>query len=132
MQHVNRSLRTFVALLLVTLGLTVAAPRLGARQAAQPQVTTTNIARPASAPPISFSGPETETTLLRQQIEQAKLAMDERHKRMVSDADKLLALATALKSEVDKSTKYETSAAAVRRAAEIEKLAHDVKDRMRN
>ncbi len=59
-------------------------------------------------------------------------AMDERHKHMVDDTDKLLELVTELKSDVDKSSKYETSVAAIKKAAEIEKVAHDVKERMRN
>ena len=56
---------------------------------------------------------------------------EQRHKRMMADADKLLQLATELKEDVDKSTKNEMSVTAVKEAAEIEKLAHDVKERMK-
>ncbi len=55
----------------------------------------------------------------------------ERFKRMVSDTDKLLALSTELKADVDKTTKNEMSMDVIKKAAEIEKLAHDVKERMR-
>jgi hypothetical protein len=58
-------------------------------------------------------------------------ADDDRHKRMVSDADKLLELATGLKAEVDKSTANETSVTAFNKADQIEKLAHDVKQRLK-
>jgi hypothetical protein len=51
---------------------------------------------------------------------------------MAQDADKLLALATELKADVDKATKNETSVTAFQKANEIEKLAHDVKERLRN
>jgi hypothetical protein len=68
----------------------------------------------------------------RMQEQRARAAQDDRHKRMATDADKLLALATELKSDVDKATKNETSVAAFQKANEIEKLAHDVKERLRN
>ena len=57
---------------------------------------------------------------------------DDRHKRLLSDTTKLLELTTELKNEVDKSSKDELSLDVVRKAAEIEKLAHDVKERMKN
>ena len=50
---------------------------------------------------------------------------------MVADADKLLQLATELKEDVDSSTKNELSVTTVKKAAEIEKLAHEVKERMK-
>ena len=66
------------------------------------------------------------------QEQRARAAQDERHKRMAQDADKLLELATELKADVDKATKNETSVTAFQKANEIEKLAHDVKERLRN
>ena len=57
---------------------------------------------------------------------------DERHKRLEDDAAKLQALTTELKSEVDKANKDELSLDVMRKAAQIEKLAHDVQNRMRN
>jgi hypothetical protein len=68
----------------------------------------------------------------RMQEQRARAAQDDRHKRMAQDADKLLALATELKADVDKATKNETSVTAFQKANEIEKLAHDVKERLRN
>jgi hypothetical protein len=65
------------------------------------------------------------------QEQQLAVASDERHKRMVVASDKLLQLATELKAEVDKSTKNEMSVSAIKKAAEIERLAHDVKEKMK-
>jgi hypothetical protein len=63
--------------------------------------------------------------------QQAKLQNDDRQKRLVADTDKLLALATDLKAQVDKSTKNTLSVDVIKKADEIEKLAHSVKDRMK-
>jgi hypothetical protein len=63
--------------------------------------------------------------------QQAKLRNDDRQKRLVADTDKLLALATDLKQQVDKSTKDTLSVDVIKKADEIEKLAHSVKERMK-
>ena len=57
---------------------------------------------------------------------------DDRHKRLESDTDKLVQLSAELKSEFEKTSKHELSLDVVRKAAEIEKLAHDVKERMKD
>ena len=57
---------------------------------------------------------------------------DERRKRLVADTAKLLALSSELKDEVDKSSRDELSLSVIRKAAEIEKLARDVRERMKN
>lgn len=65
--------------------------------------------------------------------EQRKKAInDDRHKRLEDDADKLLALSNELKTDVDKTDKDELSMDVIRKAGEIEKLAHDVQSRMKN
>ena len=63
--------------------------------------------------------------------QQAKLRNDDRQKRLVADTDKLLSLATDLKAQVDKSTKDTLSVDVIKKADEIEKLAHSVKERMK-
>ena len=63
--------------------------------------------------------------------EMAKMQNDDRQKRLVADTDKLLALATDLKEQVDKSTKDTMSVDVIKKADEIEKLAHSVKERMK-
>jgi hypothetical protein len=62
---------------------------------------------------------------------QAKMQSDDRQKRLVADTDKLLALATDLKEQVDKTTKDTMSVDVIKKADEIEKLAHSVKERMK-
>jgi hypothetical protein len=55
----------------------------------------------------------------------------ERKKQIANDSAKLLKLATDLKSEVDKTNKDTLSLNVIRKADEIEKLAHDVKEKMK-
>lgn len=63
--------------------------------------------------------------------DQAKMRNSDRQKRLTADTDKLLALATELKAQVDKSNKDTLSLDVVRKADEIEKLAHSVKEKMK-
>ncbi len=57
--------------------------------------------------------------------------MTERQKRLAADTEKLFALATDLKAQVDKSTKNTLSVNVIKKADEIEKLAHSMKEQMR-
>jgi hypothetical protein len=54
-----------------------------------------------------------------------------RQKEMTSDTAKLVALASDLKDELGKTGQETLSMNAVRKAEQIEKLAHDVRDRMK-
>jgi hypothetical protein len=54
-----------------------------------------------------------------------------RKKQLSDDSTKLLTLAMALKAEVDKTNKDLLSLNVIRKADEIEKLAHDVKEKMK-
>lgn len=54
-----------------------------------------------------------------------------RRKEIAADSALLLKLATELKVEVDKTDKDTLSLKVIRKAAEIEKLAHDVKEKMK-
>jgi len=62
---------------------------------------------------------------------QAEMRNDERQKRLVSDTEKLLALATELHHDVGRTDKHILSVDVVKRAEEIEKLARSVKERMK-
>jgi hypothetical protein len=62
---------------------------------------------------------------------QAQARNIERQKRLVADTEKLLALATDLKQEVDKTNKDVMSVEVIKKAEEIEKLARSVKERMK-
>jgi len=55
----------------------------------------------------------------------------ERKKEIADDSSKLLKLATDLKTEVDKTNKDTLSLNVIRKADAIEKLAHDVKEKMK-
>jgi hypothetical protein len=55
----------------------------------------------------------------------------ERKKQIAEDTAKLLKLATDLKAEVDKTSKDTLSLTVIRKADEIERLAHSVKEKMK-
>jgi hypothetical protein len=77
--------------------------------------------------PPNMSQPDIE-----RRMEQRKMFMADRQKRLVADTDKLLALSTALKEQVDESDKNILSLDMVKKAEEIEKLAHSLKERIKN
>ena len=58
-------------------------------------------------------------------------AISERKKQIAVDSAELLKLATDLKAEVDKTSKDTLSLNVIRKADEIEKLAHSVKEKMK-
>ena len=64
-------------------------------------------------------------------VEQERMRISERQKRLVEDTDKLLALTTALKEQVNESDKNILSLDMVKKAEEIEKLAHSVRERIK-
>jgi hypothetical protein len=63
--------------------------------------------------------------------EMAKKANRERHAQLQRDTDNLLNLANELKRYVDKSNEHTLSLDVVKKAEEIEKLAHSVKEKMK-
>lgn len=63
--------------------------------------------------------------------EMAKKANQERQAALRKDTDRLLKLATELKEYVDKTNENMLSMDVVKKAEEIEKLAHSVKDKMK-
>lgn len=63
--------------------------------------------------------------------QQERARSTDRQKRLVADTDKLLALATDLKQQVDKTNQNILSVDVIKKADEIEKLAHSVKERMK-
>jgi len=99
---------------------------------------------PAAAPQMGMGGNGAPPTrpmpgdaekqdpgMVRLQEQQAKSRNDDRQKRLVDDTAKLYALASELKDEVAKSDKNKLSLEVIRKADEIEHLAHSVKDRMK-
>ena len=77
------------------------------------------------------NAPERDPNYVRMQEQASKTRNSERQKRLVADTDKLLTLATELKQDVDKTDKNTLSVDVIKKAEEIEKLAHSVKERMK-
>ena len=61
----------------------------------------------------------------------AKRANVKRQQDLKTDTDKLLELATELKQYVDKTNENTLSVEVIKKAEEIEKLAHSVKEKMK-
>ena len=68
----------------------------------------------------------------RMDQERLKAMNEDRQKKLAADVDRLLALTNELKYSLDKTNKDQLSLEVMRKAAEIEKLAHDVQSRMKN
>jgi hypothetical protein len=79
---------------------------------------------------IPKDAPDNEP-LTRMQKEMEKKANQERQLHLKTDTDKLFKLVTELKEQVDKSNENILSLDVVKKADEIEKLAHSVKEKMR-
>lgn len=56
----------------------------------------------------------------------------ERRKKVAADVDRLVVLSNELKADVDKTTNDQLSLDVIKKAHEIEKLAHSVQGRMKN
>ena len=68
---------------------------------------------------------------LRMEKDMAKKANQERQAQLKRDTEKLLQLATDLKEEVDKSNENVLALEVIKKADEIEKLAHSVREKMK-
>ena len=69
---------------------------------------------------------------LKRQRDQAKKLSLEREEALKRDTEKLLKLSTELKEYVEKSNENMLSLDVVKKAEQIEKLAHSVKERMKS
>lgn len=83
------------------------------------------------APPMSGQHHRRDDPLNDRMREMAKERNEQRQKRLVEDTEKLLALATDLKTQVSQSSSEGMSADQLKQLDEIEKLAHKVKAGMR-
>ena len=91
------------------------------------------LAEPSSQgvpPGIQQPAPEDEARA-RLEKDMAKKANQERQADLRRDADKLFKLATELKQYVDKTNENVLSLEVLKKAEEIEKLAHSVKSKMK-
>jgi hypothetical protein len=84
-------------------------------------------------PPITPGAeqPKGEPETTRMQKEMAKRANEQRQAELKRDTEKLLKLSTELKVYVDKTNENVLSMDVIKKADEIEKLAHSVKTKMR-
>jgi nitric oxide reductase activation protein len=86
--------------------------------------------RTAPGDTASPRGPEDEARA-KMEKEMEKRRNEDRQKQIKRDTEKLLLLATELKEYVDKSNENVLSMDVVRKADEIEKYAHSVKEKMK-
>ncbi|HWB33118.1 MAG TPA: hypothetical protein VG714_08105 [Acidobacteriaceae bacterium] len=84
--------------------------------------------------PATVDNMGTEDAPLNPQMQrnQAKMRNIQRQKELVSDTQKLVALVNELQTDVSKSNKDMLSLDVIRKADEIEKLAHSVREKMKN
>jgi hypothetical protein len=82
-------------------------------------------------PSLAEKPPEDEARA-KLERDMAKKANQERQAQLKRDTEKLLKLATELKQYVDKSNENVLSLDVVKKAEEIEKLAHSVREKMKN
>ncbi|GAC1358215.1 MAG: hypothetical protein NVSMB3_05230 [Acidobacteriaceae bacterium] len=75
--------------------------------------------------------PEPDPLRGKMEAQQARSRSNERQKRIKADSDRLLALATQLKEQANQPDKKMLSVEGVKKAEEIERLAHSVKDKMK-
>jgi hypothetical protein len=86
---------------------------------------------PAPSLPWSNQASDMSQPSAMQLVEQQKMRVAERQKRLVEDTDKLLELSTALKEQVGDLNKNILSLDMIKKADQIEKLAHSVKERIK-
>jgi hypothetical protein len=90
-----------------------------------------NSSAPPAVPGVAPVVPGDATIPPQMEQDQARMRSTERQKQIVQDTDKLLVLATELKVYVEKTNKDMMSIDVIRKADEIEKLAHSVKEKMK-
>lgn len=89
--------------------------------------------RPGPPPIVPGKGDNGDNDTMQQQMahDLAKKANEDRQKALKSDANRLLKLASELKEDVDKSNENVLSLDVIKKAEQIEKLAHSVKEKMK-
>ena len=92
-------------------------------------------ARPGETQPLTDPAADHDRQVIvdnSAEVRQAQLLRVQRQKQLISDSDKLLKLATDLKQQIDNTPAETLSADSVKKAAEIEKLAHSLRQRLKN
>jgi hypothetical protein len=107
---------------------------LGASAAAGQQAPARNPDRPYLLPQVNRLPDANDQMLMREQqagAQSFESANAERHKELAAESIELLALAADLRKEMEKTGKDTLSLEVIRKADEIEKLARDVKAKMK-
>jgi hypothetical protein len=126
----NRRLRGFLCL--VSLGLVSTVSNFSSLAVSQPQLQ--NPDKPLLMPDANRPPDKNEQMAMHEQQAKNKnvdAANVERKRQITDDSARLLKLASDLKAEVDKTSKDTLSLGVIRKAEEIEKLAHNVKEKMK-
>lgn len=89
-----------------------------------------NAAPQAPASPSNEAKPQADSPK-DSKLQKVSPAENERKRQISDESTRLLAMAVALKAEVDKTTKDTLSLNVIRKADEIEKLAKSVKEKMK-
>ena len=109
-------------------------PSLGSAPA-QTQTGTVHPRSPSSTtlPPVDGRDPEAmpDPQAAMMEARRVRTLATDRQKKIIDDVTRLAELASQVKTGADQSDKRETSADVIRKTEEIEKLAHDVKQRMK-
>jgi hypothetical protein len=127
----------FVLRNLIVLGIFVVVPfsasvsaTVAAVQASAPSLYASPLSSGQNPFPDPFHGMD---DISRQQFQKELKALNiERQKQLTSDSVKLLALAAELKAEVDKAGNSDPTPEQLRKADQIEKLAHSIRDKMKD
>jgi predicted nucleic acid-binding Zn-ribbon protein len=98
---------------------------------ASSSVSAQNSRMPPSQLPENPSQQPEDDARSKMERDMAKKANQERQVALKKDTDKLLKLATELKEYVDKTNENMLSMDVIKKAEEIEKLAHSVRDKMK-
>jgi hypothetical protein len=126
-------LRLYDSLLLASVLLLPCLPAAAQRRSGSPQPYDASAQIDASQGRIGRQRDRVQDQQAEQlEREQEKKRNKQRQEELQKDTDKLLDLATQLKQYVDKSNEHLLSIDVVRKAEEIEKLAHSVKEKMRS
>jgi hypothetical protein len=125
----------FVALVFTTIALPARAPTAGS----PPQQSPATATDPPAQKPIDPDKAEPEKAEQDKSDQKTGTPVgqkpltpeEERQAQLVADTNRLFQLAQELQAEVAKSTKNTLSLSVVKKAAEVEKLARSLKERMR-
>jgi len=124
-----------MVLMILSIGVRPSAAREmkepGPQQSAPPSKPSSSQVDPSTALGIpSDSAPDPYKD--KMDSSRSKALSDDRHRKLQDDSAKLLQMATDLKAEVDHTPKDQLSLIVIRKATDIEKLAHDIREREKN